>query len=131
MSRRSRAESEEAFSLFPFLAVLLCTMGTLALVFVLIAQKTSSDEQTQAADNAEIGAALRMAHLLLFVAANGALLQKGEAALFVSLDEDGARYRVVDAKGATLDEGDDWSGLTARLEAALPRDVETVSIIWP
>ena len=90
-----------------------------------------NDEQTQAADNAEIGAALRMAHLLLFVAANGALLQKGEAALFVSLDEDGARYRVVDAKGATLDEGDDWSGLTARLEAALPRDVETVSIIWP
>ena len=51
MSRRSRAESEEAFSLFPFLAVLLCTMGTLALVFVLIAQKTSSDEQTQAAES--------------------------------------------------------------------------------
>ena len=43
MPRRLRAESEEAFSLFPFLAVLLCTMGTLALVFVLIAQKTSAD----------------------------------------------------------------------------------------
>ena len=90
-----------------------------------------NDEETQAADNAEIGAALRMARLLLLVAANDALLQEGEAALFVSLDEDSARYRVVDAEGATRDEGNDWSGLTARLEAALPRDAENVSIIWP
>ena len=43
MPRRSRA-TEEEFSLFPFLAVLLCTMGTLALVFVLVAQKTGGDD---------------------------------------------------------------------------------------
>ncbi len=44
-SSRSRAAAEDAFSLFPFLAVLLCTMGTLSLVFVLVARKTS-DEPT-------------------------------------------------------------------------------------
>ncbi|MGN0910704.1 MAG: hypothetical protein ACI4NV_04695 [Thermoguttaceae bacterium] len=49
-SSRSRAASEDAFSLFPFLAVLLCTMGTLSLVFVLVARKTSA-EPTPAADD--------------------------------------------------------------------------------
>ena len=45
MKRRSRA-TEEEFSLFPFLAVLLCTMGTLALIFVLVAQKTGGADAT-------------------------------------------------------------------------------------
>ncbi|MBQ4204246.1 MAG: hypothetical protein II655_11165, partial [Thermoguttaceae bacterium] len=43
MSKRSRS-SEETFSLFPFLAVLLCTMGTLALVFVLVARNVDEDK---------------------------------------------------------------------------------------
>lgn len=42
-SSRSRTAAEDAFSLFPFLAVLLCTMGTLSLVFVLVARKTSAE----------------------------------------------------------------------------------------
>lgn len=48
-SSRSRAASEDAFSLFPFLAVLLCTMGTLSLVFVLVARKTSAEPTPDAA----------------------------------------------------------------------------------
>lgn len=51
-SSRSRAAAEDAFSLFPFLAVLLCTMGTLSLVFVLVARKTSA-EPTPDEANAE------------------------------------------------------------------------------
>lgn len=48
MSRHTRAAEEDAFSLFPFLAVLLCTMGTLALVFVLIAQKSTEPAAPEA-----------------------------------------------------------------------------------
>lgn len=48
MSRRSRS-SEESFTLFPFLAVLLCTMGTLTMIFVAIAQKDM--DSTQAAES--------------------------------------------------------------------------------
>lgn len=51
-SSRSRAASEDAFSLFPFLAVLLCTMGTLSLVFVLVARKTSAEPTPDADDEA-------------------------------------------------------------------------------
>ncbi len=90
-----------------------------------------SDEESQAADNAEIGAAIRMARLLLLVADVGVLLQEGEAKLSASLDEDGASYRVVDAEGAELDAGEDWDGLTARLEAAFPMDNGEVRVIWP
>ncbi len=48
MSRRSR-HTEETFTLFPFLAVLLCTMGTLTMIFVAVAQK-GSDEIAVAQD---------------------------------------------------------------------------------
>lgn len=51
-SSRSRAASEDAFSLFPFLAVLLCTMGTLSLVFVLVARKTSAEPTPDADEKA-------------------------------------------------------------------------------
>lgn len=44
MSRRRTDEAQ--VSLFPFLAVLLCTMGTLVVVFVLVAQKTSNEAAT-------------------------------------------------------------------------------------
>ena len=90
-----------------------------------------SDEESQAADNAEIGAAIRMARLLLLAADAGVLLQEGEAKLSASFDEDGARYSVVDADEVQIDAGDDWDGLTARLEAAFPMDGGEVRVIWP
>ena len=48
MSRRSRS-SEETFTLFPFLAVLLCTMGTLTMIFVAVAQKGSAAPERETA----------------------------------------------------------------------------------
>ncbi len=55
MSRRQRTQSAAAVSMFPFLAVLLCTMGALILLLVLLAQQA----KVQAANTQE--AALREA----------------------------------------------------------------------
>ena len=79
---------------------------------------------------ARIGAALRMAILLLSVAAEGKLLAEGEARISVSADEDGARYAIVGPDGEEIDAGEDWDPLVARLDAALP-DGDDVQIIWP
>lgn len=79
------------------------------------------------------GAACRMALLLLVAHEAGTLLHEGEARLSASCDERGTRYAVFDAEGETLDEGDDWAVLTARLEAAFPGggDEAELSVIWP
>ena len=92
-----------------------------------------SGEEAQAADAAEVGAACRMALLLLVAHEAGTLLHEGEARLSASCDERGTRYAVFDAEGETLDEGDDWAVLTARLEAAFPGggDEAELSVIWP
>ena len=89
-----------------------------------------SDEEDQALDAARVGAALRMAILLLSVAAEGKLLAEGEARISVSADEDGARYAIVGPDGEEIDAGEDWDPLVARLDAALP-DGDDVQIIWP
>lgn len=52
MKRRSSA-AEETVSLFPFLAVLLCTMGTLALIFAIASQHIAPDGSAAAPSNAE------------------------------------------------------------------------------
>ena len=51
MKRYARGEPSSAFSLFPFLAVLLCTMGALAVLLVAMAQvsKDKAKRQAQAA----------------------------------------------------------------------------------
>ena len=51
MKRRSSA-AEETVSLFPFLAVLLCTMGTLALIFAIASQNIAPDGSAAAPSNA-------------------------------------------------------------------------------
>ena len=53
MKRRSNA-ADETVSLFPFLAVLLCTMGTLALIFAIASQNVATDDENAASpSNAE------------------------------------------------------------------------------
>ena len=52
MKRRSSA-AEETVSLFPFLAVLLCTMGTLALIFAIASQNVAPDGSVAAPSSAE------------------------------------------------------------------------------
>ena len=102
----------------------------LAIDFELPCERVLSDEEDQALDAARVGAALRMAILLLSVAAEGKLLAEGEARISVSADEDGARYAIVGPDGEEIDAGEDWDPLVARLDAALP-DGDDVQIIWP
>ena len=89
-----------------------------------------SDEDEQQIDAARVGAALRMAILLLTVAAEGKLLAEGETGLSVGADEDGARYAIVGPDGEEIDAGEDWNALVARLDAVFP-DGDDVQIIWP
>lgn len=52
MKRRSNA-ADETVSLFPFLAVLLCTMGTLALIFAIASQNIAPEGESAAASSSE------------------------------------------------------------------------------
>ena len=89
-----------------------------------------AEEESQKEDDAEIGAAIRMAILLLTVVAEGKLLFDGEAALFVSADEDGASYSITGPNGEMVDAGDDWVSLVERLNAVISDDGD-IQVIWP
>jgi len=96
----------------------------------------SGDEQSRD-DEAEIAAACRMGLLLLVARRDGKLLRdaEGEASLAAICDDFGARYAIRDAEGETLDAGDGWAVLAARLEGVFAPDAgtaeEAVSIILP
>jgi len=102
----------------------------LAIAFRLPCERVLSDEDDQNLDAARIGAAIRMAILLLTVAAEGKLLAEGEGSLSVEADEDGARYSIFNPDGEQIDAGEEWDPLVARLDAALPV-TDDVQIIWP
>ena len=86
-----------------------------------------SDEATQKDDEEEIGAAIRMAILLL-----ATVERMGESSrISVSCDDRGTTYAVYSADGEIEDSGTDWGPLVKRLEAELDDDSEPVSIIWP
>lgn len=89
-----------------------------------------AEEESQKEDDAEIGAAIRMAILLLTVAAEGKLLFDGEAAIYVSADEDGASYSIKGPNGEMVDAGDDWASLVERLNAVISDDGD-IQVIWP
>ena len=90
------------------------------------------EEETQNADAAMVGAAIRLAILLLAASGEGRLLNDGEVQLSVTADEDGLRYDTRDADGEEIDMGDNWDSLVARLTAALPDDATaSLQIIWP
>ena len=88
------------------------------------------DEESQKADDAEVGAAIRMAILLLTVESQKAECLEGTI-VRVWADENGVGYSMMDMEGNTVDSGDDWTGIVGRLEEALPEGAETLSIIWP
>ena len=90
-----------------------------------------SDEDAQKLDAARIGAAIRLAILLLASSSSGALLHDGEASLSVTADESGASYSFVDSDGEEVDSGEEWGSLIARLETDLPTAADDVQIIWP
>ena len=90
-----------------------------------------SEEEEQKLDAARIGAAIRLAILLLATSSSGALLHDGETKLSVTAGETGASYSIVGTDGEVVDSSEDWEPLIARLEADLPAVGEDFQIIWP
>ena len=90
-----------------------------------------SDEDSQKLDAARIGAAIRLAILLLASSSSGALLHDGEASLSVTADESGASYSIAGTDGEVIDSGEGWEPIIARLEASLSDEGGDVQIIWP
>ena len=90
-----------------------------------------SGEEEMSFDNARIGAAIRMAILLLSSASAEALLHDGEALLSVEAGESGARYAITDRDGEEVDSADDWQPLISRLENDISPAGESLQIIWP
>ena len=91
-----------------------------------------SGEGVQTEDDANIGAAIRLAILLLVADREGRLLSDGEATLSVFADDQGMGYVISDSEGEILDSGDDWEPLVARLGATVADDDGGgLQIIWP
>ena len=90
-----------------------------------------SGEEEMGFDNARIGAAIRMAILLLSSTSAEALLHDGEALLSVEAGESGARYAISDRDGEEIDSADDWQPLISRLENDISSAGESLQIIWP
>ena len=86
-----------------------------------------SDEASQKADDEEIGAAIRMAILLLTAAGR---MEPGTR-IEVSCDDHGTAYAVYAADGDLEDSGADWAPLVKRFEAEFGDVSEPLSIIWP
>ena len=86
-----------------------------------------SDEESQKEDDAEVGAAIRMAILLLSVEA----LKADGLSVSVWADENGAGYSIRNKEGEVVDSGEDWSGLVHRFESAIPDGEESLAVIWP
>ena len=103
---------------------------TLEIDFRLPYARVLGDDESQKEDDAEIGAAIRMAMLLLTVEGQeGNPLEGTRASVWA--DENGVGYSLSDAEGNTTESGEDWSGIVSRLEAALPEGGKSLSIIWP
>ena len=86
-----------------------------------------SDEESQKEDEEEIGAAIRMAILLM-----STVESRGEASrISVACNDRGTSYVVYSADGEVEDSGADWTPLVKRLEAELGDAPDSLSIIWP
>ena len=85
------------------------------------------DEAAQKADDEEIGAAIRMAMLLLVTAER----MESESRIEVSCDDRGTAYAVYSADGELEDSGTDWAPLVKRFETEFGDTAEPLSIIWP
>ena len=99
----------------------------LEISFTIPYARVLSSEASQKADDEEIGAAIRMAILLLT-----AVGRIGSASrIVVSCDDYGTAYSIYDADGELEDSGSDWAPLVKRLGSELSDSPETLSIFWP
>jgi len=106
---------------------------TLTIAFSMPYGRVLDDDETRQEDDVAIGAACRLAILLIESDAAGSLLSEGESSMSVSFDRlAGANYRTTDDEGEIVDSGSDWCGLVARIERNFHSgDSEPLSIIWP
>ena len=100
---------------------------SLEISFRLPYARVLSDEAAQKEGDAEIGASIRMAILLLTMAGRMGSASRIE----VSCDDCGTAYATYSADGELEDSGTDWAPLVKRLEAELGDAPEPVSVIWP
>jgi len=103
----------------------------LSISFRLPYARVLSGEEEVSFDNARIGAAIRMAILLLASDSGDALLHDGETELSVEAGEFGVRYAITGPDGDEIDSADDWQPLIARLENDISSAGESLQIIWP
>ena len=90
-----------------------------------------SPEDDQKSDDAEVGAAIRLALVLLRAFGQGKPESFEDGALSVYCDDDGARYEIRADDGSVIDEEEGWSGLASRLEGVFGDLAEELVIIWP
>ena len=90
-----------------------------------------SPEDDQHADDAEAGAAIRLALVLLQSLEQGKTEAFEGGALRVACDDEGARYEILAEDGSVIDEGEGWSGLASRLEGVFGDLSEELMIFWP
>ena len=100
---------------------------SLAISFRLPCGRVLQDEESQKEDDEEIGAAIRMAMLLLATAGRR---EASSPRLEVSCDEHGTAYAVYGADGELEDSGTDWAPLVKNLETELGAAPEPLAIIW-
>jgi len=86
-----------------------------------------SDEASQKDDDEEIGAAIRMAILLLSTVGRIESVSRLE----VSCDDRGTAYAVYSSDGELEDSGTDWAPLVKRFETEFGDNPESLSVIWP
>lgn len=104
---------------------------SLEISFDLPTGRVFSSEDEQASDDAEAGAVIRLALVLLRAVQDGRTELFEDGALSVSCDDSGAGYAVTAPDGSVIDEGDGWSGLVSRLESVLGDSAEQLTIFWP
>jgi len=100
---------------------------SLEISFRLPYARVLSDEEAQQADNEEIGAAIRMAILLLTSSAS----LKDVSKITVSCDDRSTTYEIYSAGGELEDSGENWTPLVKRFESEFGDAMEPLSIIWP
>ena len=85
------------------------------------------EEEPRRARDAEIGAAIRLALLLLQLPDEG----NDSSRIAVAADSRGVSYSVFGPNGDLDDAGDDWGPLVHRLSSILTSSTEAATVIWP
>ena len=100
---------------------------SLEISFRLPYARVLSDEAAQKDGDAEIGAAIRMAILLLTMAGR----MESASRIEVSCSDRSTAYAIYAADGELEDSGTDWAPLVKRFETVLGDGSKPVSVIWP